>query len=66
MSMLEERDGSGTLVKQFFPLGQMNVISGTPTNFYYEFDQIGKIVGVTNSSGVEVTTVSYSGGHSDA
>ncbi len=58
-TLCEERDGSGNLVKQFFPQGQMNVISGTPTNFYYEFDHLGNIVGVTNSSGAEVTTVCY-------
>lgn len=42
----EERDSSGNVVKQFFPLGQVNYVSGTPTSYFYELDHRGDVVGV--------------------
>jgi hypothetical protein len=51
----EERDSNGNLVKHFFKLGQIN--SGT--SYFYELDHLGNIVGLVNSSGVEVTAIRY-------
>lgn len=44
----EERDGTGSLTKQFFSSGE--VINGT--SYYFNFDHLGSITEMTNSSGV--------------
>ena len=60
-AMCEQRDGSGSLSngKQFFGLGQINFSSGTGTDYFYEQNVRGDIIGVTNSSGTEVASIKY-------
>ncbi len=58
----EERDGSGSLGngKQFFPLGQVNFASGTPTNYFYTQDHIGSTREMTkNVSGTTTIEAQY-------
>ncbi len=51
----EERDASGTLAKQFFAMGQ--TLSGS--NYFYMFDHLGSIRGMTDSSGNVVAQYQY-------
>ncbi len=51
----EERDASGTLTKQFFAMGQ--TLSGS--NYFYIFDHLGSIRGMTDSSGNVVAQYQY-------
>ncbi len=58
----EERDGSGSLSngKQFFPLGQVNFASGTPTNYFYTQDHPGSIREMTKTvSGTTTIEAQY-------
>ncbi|MCC7531178.1 MAG: RHS repeat-associated core domain-containing protein [Candidatus Melainabacteria bacterium] len=52
----EERDSSGTLVSQFFALGQRT--SGS-NYFYRKSGGIDNVVGVSDNSGNEITTMNY-------
>ncbi len=51
----EERDGSGTLTKQFFAMGQ----TLSASNYFYMFDHLGSIRGMTDSSGNVVAQYQY-------
>lgn len=51
----EERDASDAVVAKFLALGER---VGS-TNYFYEKAHLGSIVGVVNSSGVEVTSIRY-------
>jgi len=58
----EERDGSGSLSngKQFFPLGQVNFASGTPTNYFYTQDHLGSTREMTKTvSGTTTIEAQY-------
>lgn len=59
----ELRDGSGNLTtsgKQYFPGGQVNYSSGTPTSYFYCKDEPpGSVREMTNSSGSIVSELSY-------
>jgi RHS repeat-associated protein len=51
----EERDGSGAITKQYSPLG----VRIASSNYFYEFDHLGNIVGLVDNTGSEVTSISY-------
>jgi RHS repeat-associated protein len=53
--MLEERDASGAVTRQFFPLGE--IIGGT--KFYFAKDHLGSVRSVTDASGNDVADISY-------
>jgi RHS repeat-associated protein len=51
----EARDGTGTLVNQYFVIGQLNV----STKYSYELNHLGSVVGMTDNSGNKVSDRSY-------
>lgn len=51
----EERDATGAVVAKFLALGER---VGS-TNYFYELDHLGSIIGVVNSSGAEITSIRY-------
>ena len=51
----EIRDASSTIVAQCFPGGE----NQSSTNYYYVFDHLSNVVGLVNSSGTLVTSVTY-------
>lgn len=55
MDRCEERDGSGSVTKQFVTRGQRN----GSTNYFYDFDHLGSILGMTDSSAVSQAQYSY-------
>jgi RHS repeat-associated protein len=54
-SMYEARNASGTVTAQYFSLGQ----TASGSNYLYQLNQRGDIVGVTNSSGTLVSVIMY-------
>jgi YD repeat-containing protein len=55
----EARDGTGTLVSQYFLNGQVNYNVGVGTNYFYTRDQLGSIREVYNNSGTVQAQYSY-------
>lgn len=55
-AVLEQRDGSGAVVSQYFSLGQ---ITSSVSYFYATSGGSGSIIGVSNNSGAQVATIKY-------
>jgi RHS repeat-associated protein len=47
----EARDGSSNLLRQYFPQGQVNYVSGTGTNYFFTLDHPGSIREMGHMSG---------------
>ena len=57
--MAEERDGSNTVTKRYFPQGEQQVVSGTATLYYYTRDHLGSVREMLNSAGSIVARYGY-------
>jgi RHS repeat-associated protein len=55
MQRQEARDGSGNITSQYFAFGQLS----SSSNYFYELNHRGDVVGVTNNTGGQVAAISY-------
>ena len=58
--LCEARLADSTLWRQYFRLGQINFNGNIATNFFYELNHLGSVIGLVNNSGSEITSISYS------
>ena len=57
--MAEERDGSNAVIKQLFPQGEVQIVSGAATRYYYTRDHLGSVREMLDSLGNIVARYSY-------